>query len=361
MKLFLYLILLSSGSTRHFEYYFVDARIPADWKKANVQRVPNGVMFKKDNKKVTVLSFGKEHYYFDYPTLIIIYPTKVLSTSDIYRFAKGPFARMVIPNSLRDWRLVWNKPQSKESKTRRGYKLLYYAFSGYAKHSTFASAPVAVQVVVIEDKNRSMLIATGFCIRDVNGFTKKELADIQTGFMDHVRDVLAVANNVKFVNLKEDNSLKRMLTRKKKFRHESSFSVGFNTGMYSNNASGKRKIYFDFYKNGTCRFIDNGVITGFFKTNYSFSNETSQLGTSINVEGSKKWSDIAPFDVYKGKEREYLVVHFPKNKGGDRVFVIEKRGKEKCGKKIIKGLAISGKVEGYFLTTGVVCNYVKEK
>ncbi len=353
---FLYLAITVFSAMPRFEYYFASMRIPPDWKETET-RMANSAMFNKENKKVSVLSFGEEHYYFEYPVIITVYPDRVLSSKDIKTYVKKFFGKFLLPESEKERRIVWGTVQNKKARTQNGYSLVYYGFSGNAKWPESEDVPVAAQIVTVSDGKRSVLIASGFAIADIGGFNQRELANIQNGFTEHMRDVLNAAYDIKFIKLKNDNSLKKALIRKKKFRHESSFSAGLSTGMYSNSVSGMRKLYFDFYKNGTCRFIDNGSITGFFNTTYN--GEGVQSGGSAKKSGGGSWSVSAPFDVYKGREKEYLVVHLPLKYGGDRIFIIQKNGREKCGKKTVRGLAISGNVEGYFLTTGGVCTYRK--
>ena len=352
----LFLALMLFTSFKPFEYYFVRARIPAEWKKARTT-MQNSVLYEKENKDVVLLSFGKEHYYFKYPTLIAVFPGKNVKQNDVERFVKNVFVNMILSQSERDRKKSWKFLGVKNTKSAKGYEINYYAFSGKAIRPVSQYIPMAAQVVVVRGEKGSVMIASGFAIENISAHNKKRLASMQNGFVSHMNDVLKVANNIEFVHLKKDNSFKKLLIRKKHFRHESSFSSGFSTGMYSNSVAGQRKIYFDFYKDGTCRFIDNGVVSGMFTTSYN--GENIQSGHSLNSQGNGDWSIKAPFDVYQGKKFKYLVVHFPDKKGGDRIFYITKNGGEKCGKKTIHGLAIEGKVEGYFLTQGGICTYKK--
>ena len=350
--LFIFLIL----SLKPFEYYTVETRIPNIWKKKKVSE-QNGVMFERENKSVVLLSFGKEHYYFKYPTLFMVFQKRDISREYVERFVRNVFTNVILPQSERDRKKEWKFMGVKKAKSSHGYEIEYYSFYGKALRPVSRYIPMSAQAVVIKGDKGSCMIVSGFAIANISAFSNKKLSLIQNGFVSHMNDVLSVANNIKFVSLKRDDGFKKYLIRKKHFRHESSFSSGFSTGMYSNSVTGHRKIYFDFYRDGTCRFIDNGVISGMFNTTYG--GENLQSGHSLNTEGTNKWSRRMSFDIYHGKNGEYLVVHFPEDEGGDRIFSITKKGKEKCGKKSVTGLAIDGKVEGYFLTQGGVCTYKK--
>ncbi|GEM_PF-6219002 len=352
---FLLLTLLFAVTTKPFELYFMRAKIPSSWREKNTD-ITNGLLFESDNKDVSVLSFGKEHYYFTYPTLIMVVGGN-LSFKDVKRFALSDFASLTLPESDRNFKRKWNPVNTKKYDLKNGYKLLYHSFYGNVLEPASTPVPIAVQVVEVKKGNKEVLFFSGFALANIGAYNKKELAAIQNGFMKHMQQVLNAAQSVKFADLKKDNAFKKYLIRRKKFRHESSFANSISTGMYSVQTQGRRKIYFDFYKDGTLRFINTGYVGGFFNVDYN--GDFVQSGAQARKKGKERWSRKYKFDVYKGKWQKFLVVHLPKSKGGDIIFTITKKGKEKCGKKTIKGLAINGKVEGYFLTYGAVCTYKK--
>ncbi len=353
---FLLLALLFAVTTKPFEYYFLRARIPSSWRAKNMY-IENGRLFESDNKDVSVLSFGKEHYYFTYPTLIVVISGRKMTFKDIKRFALSDFAGLTLPESDRNFKRKWNPVNTKKYDLKNGYKLLYHSFYGNVLEPASTPVPIAIQVVEVKKDNKEVLFFSGFALANIGAYNKKELAAIQNGFMKHMQQVLNAAQSVKFADLKKDNALKKYLIKRKKFRHESSFANSISTGMFSVQTQGRRKIYFDFYRDGTLRFISTGYVGGFFNTEYG--GDFLQSGASSHKNGKERWSKKYRFDIYKGKKYEYLVVHFPPDEGGDRVFLISKKGSQKCGKKTIRGLSIDGRVEGYFLTQGAVCTYKK--
>ncbi len=360
------------SNSKPFNYFFLNCRIPASWEVSESEKLhfPCSVFFKVENKSVRLLSFMGENTYFEYPTAIILLPETSLSRDKIERFLKKVFIKVLLTESeLKDYKLSWQNVNYKESNLNWGGKLEYYWIAGEGNHPTLKKIVIIQNLIQVSSKIGSAIFVTGLSVSGEKGLNRTDVANIQEGFKKQVVNLLNSALTSKLVLPQRAFSMEKYLIKKGKFRHQSFYSSNISSLKFKSSTSAGKKLFFDFYGDGTCRVLDNFFSSGF--VNMLSPSSYENLLSGISGSGYGKWSRRVKFKVYKGEGSNFwLILYFKdlpriyslvKNKG-EYFYVTVKSGSgyKNIRKKII-GMEIGGKLEGYFSRYGAITLYSPPK
>ncbi len=353
--------------TRPFDYFYYHADIPTYWGKGKLSsnHFLNSVVFKVENKDVRLLSFMGKNTYFTYPLYIILFPHKNLSKSDLGIFCKGSFINVLLNKSeIKDYKILWQPPKYRESLISNGIKIRYYGISGKGVHPTVKPLVLAVSLVQLSSKYGDVLIVVGLKVDLGRYHSRSKLNHIQSMFKTLIVDAIKVASASKISMPPSNVEMKRFLIKKGKFRYFLSSSSSNFSGYTNFSAISGKKLFFDFFQDGTCRVLDN-----IYSSSYLYGDLTPHLSSSSG-SASEKWSKKIPFEVYGTYEKLWLVLKFPSIY---KVYSLKKNGeiytyvtvKTPSGwrnkKKRIRGLMINNNIEGYFTKFGVISIYHRVK